>query len=94
MLQSWSLCSEVAFIQASRPPQPRPVSTPYRRILTNRAFLATVATHCAYNWGFYVGLSWVSKFFDSKYGVGYSELGLLSVAPYIVLIVVSSAGQG
>jgi len=77
--------SELVYIQLSRPPRPPPASTPYKRMLSNRPFLATIVTHCSYNWGYYVGLSWVSKFFDSKYGVDYEQLGLLSIAPYIVL---------
>ena len=82
--------AELMHIQATRPPRPPPVSVPYVRILTNRPFLALVATHCAYNWGYYVGLSWVSKFFDSKYGVDYAQLGALSIAPYLVLFATTS----
>jgi ACS family sodium-dependent inorganic phosphate cotransporter len=79
--------TELTHIQASRPPRPPPVFTPFWRILTNRPFWATIVTHCAYNWGYYVGLSWVSKFFNSKYDADLAQLGLLSIAPYIALLI-------
>ena len=82
--------TELAHIQASRPPRPPPVFTPYWRILTNRPFLATIVTHCAYNWGYYIGLSWVSSFFNSKYDADLAQLGLLSIAPFIVILIATS----
>jgi MFS family permease len=76
---------ELRLILASRPPRPPAVRTPWRAFATNRSFLAVVATHCCYNWSCYLGLSWTSKFFHSAYGADYSELGLLSVMPYVLL---------
>jgi len=91
---------ELTYIQEHRP-QPRarrarvvtgsPVaqrhqSIPWYDILTNKHVLFVVATHCCYNFGYYVCLSWIQKFFSVCYHAEYNTLGALSVLPYIVII--------
>ena len=76
---------ELAFIEKTRPPLSRVRSTPWFEILTNTRLLAIVATHCCYNFGYYVCLSWIQKFFSICYGADYSNLGTLSVLPYITI---------
>jgi len=84
--------AELAHIQASRPPRPPLVSTPWRRILTNRPFIATICCHCLYNWTFYIGLSWVDKFFKSAWPeTPTATLAVASVVPYAALFVCGSS---
>jgi MFS family permease len=82
---------ELALIEATRPPRPQILRTPWRAIFRSRSFLAVVATHCCYNWACYFSLSWTAKFFQSSYSVKYSSLGVLSVLPYILGILVAAA---
>ena len=82
-----------AHIEASRPPQPpRVAATPWRRIATNVPFLALIFTHCAFNWTGYLVASWLDKFFVTTYNVKYDELGVLSVLPYLMMLVVGLLG--
>ena len=81
---------ELALIRKSRPPPNRARSTPWCAILTNQNFVLLVSVHCCYNFGFYVCLSWISKFFSQAYGVDYSHLGLYSILPYIVLFFITN----
>ena len=78
---------ELALIRLTRSSADRNRSTPWLRILTNKQFIFLVCTHCCYNFGFYVCLSWISKFFSQAYGIDYSHLGLYSILPYILLFI-------
>jgi MFS family permease len=81
---------ELALIRKSRPPPNRARSTPWCNILTNRHFVLLVCVHCCYNFGYYVCLSWISKFFSQAYGVDYSHLGLYSILPYVFLFFITN----
>ena len=76
---------ELSFIELSRPPIIEQRKTPWCEILTNKKVFFVVATHCCYNFGYYVCLSWIQKFFSICYGCDYKNLGVLSVLPYIVI---------
>ena len=84
--------AERAHIEASRPPQTPRTATPWRRIATNVPFLALIFTHCAFNWTGYLVASWLDKFFVTTYNVKYDELGVLSVLPYLMMLVVGLLG--
>ena len=91
---------ELAFIEETKPrsspslsstflpsAQPSAESSPppWGEILTNKRLLFVVATHCCYNFGYYVCLSWIQKFFAICYHANYNNLGVLSVLPYIAI---------
>jgi MFS family permease len=76
---------ELIYIEKSRPPKVKKIPTPWYSILTNKHLLFVVLTHCCYNFGYYVCLSWIQKFFSICYGADYKSLGILSVLPYITI---------
>ena len=57
-----------------------------------RPFLALIFTHCAFNWTGYLVASWLDKFFVTTYNVKYDELGVLSVLPYLMMLVIGLLG--
>ena len=73
---------EKDLIYSTRPPTKVVRPTPWKAICTNGRMLAVVATQCCYNFGYYMCLSWISKFFKQVYCLDYGKLGLLSVMPY------------
>ena len=83
---------EKEIIHRSRPPIERNTAAPpVREILTNPRFIAIVAVHMCYNFGYYMVLSWVAKFFQSEFNVSYRSLGTLSIMPYITVFLASNA---
>lgn len=74
------------YIVAARRPIENEIEVPWRRILCCRPFWALVATHVCYNYGYYVALGWLPSYFaDPPFNAKFSEMGLLSLLPYIML---------
>ena len=63
---------------------------PFLRFLKNRAFVAVVCAHFAHNWGWYLLLSWLPKYFSSKLGITTAKTGFLLILPYTVPFLTSN----
>ncbi|CAD7971843.1 unnamed protein product [Amoebophrya sp. A120] len=59
---------------------------PWKKILTNVPFIVNWFAHTCYNWGWYLVISVMPSFYEERFHVPYAQLGFLSVAPYIALI--------
>jgi len=57
---------------------------PWLQFMQNRAFIGVVCAHFAHNWGWYLLLSWLPKYFSQKLGIKTGETGFLLVLPYLV----------
>ena len=87
-----SLLDETETNEAVAPPlrssTPSLLALPWRDIWTNVPFLTLLIVHFTHNWAFYLMLSVVPSYFEQQFNVKYDEMGLVSVAPYLVLAVV------
>eukprot|EP01065_Artemidia_motanka_P004976 TRINITY_DN12366_c0_g2_i4.p1 TRINITY_DN12366_c0_g2~~TRINITY_DN12366_c0_g2_i4.p1 ORF type:complete len:569 (+),score=156.48 TRINITY_DN12366_c0_g2_i4:64-1770(+) len=68
-----------------------PQDAPWRQFLTHPAMLAQITMHVCFNYGYFVGLSWLPSYFDSMFNVNYSQMGFFSVLPYISNALVEAA---
>ena len=68
------------------------VHTPWKRIASNRPFQVAVITHCCYNYGYYVVLSWISDFFKSEFDADYKSMGFVSIMPFVLLFITNPLG--
>lgn len=56
----------------------------YSAILANPAFCAIVAAHFAYNWSWYLMLSWLPSYLVQSYGVSKDAVGQYAMWPFLV----------
>ena len=88
---------ELAFIHRTVEPQPPPQqqhqrasAPPWRRFLCNAPFFACVVAHFCHNWGWYLLLSWLPKYFKDVLGVSTAKTGFMLIAPYTAPFVASN----
>lgn len=55
----------------------------YFAILSSPAFWAIASAHIAYNWSWYLTLSWLPRYFVQVYGVTTKDVGHFTMWPYI-----------
>jgi len=80
---------ELDFIERNRMPLENFQNVPFGAILTHPPFYATIFTHCCYNWGFYVGISFLPDYFDSVFHLDYKKSGFVTILPYVALFIIS-----
>jgi len=61
----------------------------YMQILRCPAFWAIAASHTAYNWSWYLTLSWIPKYFVQVWGVSEAAVGAHAMRPYAAAAVFS-----
>eukprot|EP00193_Tetraselmis_chui_P004596 CAMPEP_0177766840 /NCGR_PEP_ID=MMETSP0491_2-20121128/8738_1 /TAXON_ID=63592 /ORGANISM="Tetraselmis chuii, Strain PLY429" /LENGTH=491 /DNA_ID=CAMNT_0019283279 /DNA_START=364 /DNA_END=1835 /DNA_ORIENTATION=- len=59
---------------------------PWAQILSNRAYRATVISHCSYQFGNLVALSWLPTYFHQQYNADMCSSAALSITPWVVAI--------
>ena len=62
----------------------------WHRLLASKALQGVMIAHCTHNYGFYVLLSWLPKYFMSL-GVKLDDVGSFAMAPYITIFLVDNA---
>ena len=72
------------------PSTPSTPSTPWGLFFKNKAFGAAVTAHFAHNWGWYLLLSWLPKYFSQHLHIETAQTGLLLILPYTVPFVASN----
>jgi len=56
------------------------------------AFIAVVVAHVCHNYGFYLLLSWLPKYFEGRWKTDVASAGIFSLAPYLLMFVCSNLG--
>jgi len=64
----------------------------FKQIATSVPFIATVFTHCCYNYCGYLALSWIPHYFKDKFHVDANALAVTAVVPYILMGIVGPVG--
>ncbi|KAJ3645134.1 hypothetical protein Zmor_022820 [Zophobas morio] len=82
---------ERLYIEASldRSPDAKNLATPWRDILTSRAFWALLIAHCGQNWGFWTLMTEIPSYMSEVMNFQIKSNSYLSALPYFVLWVLS-----
>lgn len=60
---------------------------PWRRIFSSKAVWAIILSHFANNWGTFILLAWLPKYYNDAFGVNLQETGFLAVLPWLTMAV-------
>lgn len=63
------------------------------RMFCEMAAIAIFVAHFCHNWGYYVILSWIPKYFNDEYDIPTAEVGFYAMLPYIAMFL-GSNGSG
>ena len=84
--------SELAYIRShAASAGPKPV-VPWGKILRSRAVWVLVFNHFCSNWGFYVILSWLPRYFADVHRLDLKGAGYASLLPWIVMFAMANVG--
>lgn len=84
--------SEIAYIHAHTAPRSAKPAVPWGPILRSSAVWALVFNHFCANWGFYVILSWLPRYFADVHHLDLKGAGYASLLPWIVMFAMTNAG--
>jgi len=84
--------SEIAYIRAHILPTAAKLQVPWRRILRSGAVWVLVFNHFCSNWGFYVILSWLPRYFADVHGLDLKGTGYASLLPWVVMFAMANVG--
>ena len=84
--------AELALIRASTVLPAANLQVPWARILRSSAVWALVFNHFCSNWGYYVILSWLPRFFADAYGLDLAGVGYASVLPWLSMFAMTNVG--
>jgi ACS family sodium-dependent inorganic phosphate cotransporter len=72
--------------QAARP------AIPWARILRSSAVWALVFNHFCSNWGYYLILSWLPRYFADAHGLDLAGVGWASLLPWVSMFALTNVG--
>jgi ACS family sodium-dependent inorganic phosphate cotransporter len=84
--------AELALIRANTAPPAASVEVPWARILRSSAVWALIFNHFCANWGFYVILSWLPRYFADAHKLDLVSVGYASVLPWLVMFACTNIG--
>ena len=84
--------SEVAYIRAHTVAAIAKPVVPWGRILRSVPVWALVFNHFCANWGFYVILSWLPRYFADVHGLDLKGAGYASLLPWVVMFAMANVG--
>jgi MFS transporter, ACS family, solute carrier family 17 (sodium-dependent inorganic phosphate cotransporter), other len=84
--------SEVAYIRAHAPAAVANPVVPWGRILRSAPVWVLVFNHFCSNWGFYVILSWLPRYFADAHGLNLVGAGYASLLPWLVMFALTNVG--
>jgi ACS family sodium-dependent inorganic phosphate cotransporter len=84
--------SEVAYIHAHAAPAVAKPVVPWGRILRSGPVWVLVFNHFCSNWGFYVILSWLPRYFADVHGLDLKGAGYASLLPWLVMFAMANVG--
>lgn len=84
--------AELAYIRAHAPAGGPKPAVPWRAILRSSAVWALVFNHFCANWGFYVILSWLPRYFADVHHLDLKGAGYASLLPWLVMFAMTNVG--
>ncbi len=84
--------SEVAYIHAHAASAVAKPVVPWGRILRSGPVWVLVFNHFCSNWGFYVILSWLPRYFADVHGLDLKGAGYASLLPWLVMFAMANVG--
>jgi ACS family sodium-dependent inorganic phosphate cotransporter len=84
--------SEVAYIRAHAVTEVANPAVPWGRILRSASVWVLVFNHFCSNWGFYVILSWLPRYFADVHGLDLKGAGYASLLPWLVMFAMANVG--
>lgn len=84
--------SEIAYIRAHTATAIVKPVVPWGRIFRSSAVWALVFNHFCANWGFYVILSWLPRYFADVHGLDLKGAGYASLLPWVVMFAMTNVG--
>jgi len=84
--------SEVAYIRAHAGAEAAKPVVPWGQILRSTAVWVLVFNHFCSNWGFYVILSWLPRYFADVHGLDLKGAGYASLLPWLVMFAMANVG--
>jgi ACS family sodium-dependent inorganic phosphate cotransporter len=84
--------SEVAYIHAHAAASVAKPVVPWGRILRSAPVWVLVFNHFCSNWGFYVILSWLPRYFADVHGLDLKGAGYASLLPWLVMFAMANVG--
>jgi len=82
--------SEVAHIRARTSAAAATVRVPWRAILSSTPVWVLVFNHFCSNWGFYVILSWLPRYFADVHRLDLKSAGYASLLPWVVMFAMTN----
>ena len=84
--------SEVAFIRANVSAASEKTVVPWRAILSSVPVWVLVFNHFCSNWGFYVVLAWLPRYFADVHRLDLKAAGYASLLPWLVMFAMTNVG--
>jgi MFS transporter, ACS family, solute carrier family 17 (sodium-dependent inorganic phosphate cotransporter), other len=84
--------SEIAYIRAHTAPAIAKLVVPWGKIFRSAAVWVLVFNHFCSNWGFYVILSWLPRYFADVHGLDLKGAGYASLLPWLVMFAMTNVG--
>jgi MFS transporter, ACS family, solute carrier family 17 (sodium-dependent inorganic phosphate cotransporter), other len=84
--------SELAYIREHTASTATKPVVPWRRILRSAPVWVLVFNHFCSNWGFYVILSWLPRYFADVHGLDLKGAGYASLLPWLVMFGMANVG--
>jgi ACS family sodium-dependent inorganic phosphate cotransporter len=81
---------EIAYIRAHIGPAVAKPTVPWARILRSAPVWVLVFNHFCSNWGFYVILSWLPRYFADVHGLDLKGAGYASLLPWLVMFAMTN----
>lgn len=70
----------------------RCLQVPWRKVLTNKPFLAVFIAHAGWGFGHTIYYAWLPNFYYTEYGLPISDSAWLSALPWVCTVLVTNAG--
>jgi MFS transporter, ACS family, solute carrier family 17 (sodium-dependent inorganic phosphate cotransporter), other len=84
--------AELALIRAHTAPPSASPAVPWARILRSSAVWALIFNHFCSNWGYYVILSWLPRYFADVHKLDLVHVGYASLLPWAVMFAMTNLG--
>ena len=86
------LPAELALIRANTAPPATDPAVPWARLLRSSAVWALIFNHFCSNWGYYLILSWLPRYFADVHGLDLVGVGYASLLPWISMFALTNVG--
>ncbi|HTO09247.1 MAG TPA: ACS family MFS transporter [Myxococcota bacterium] len=84
--------AELALIRAHTAPPAAQPQIPWRRILRSSAVWALIFNHFCSNWGYFLILSWLPRYFADAHGLDLVGVGWATLLPWLSMFAMTNVG--